>query len=80
MGAPRLPTGWNGQPVTMVVRRFVTAGVVLLVAGAVVLALADTTTAEAVAMALLGVGGVLVVSAAFYSIGRSEDEERARRR
>lgn len=64
----------------MVVRRFVTAGVVLLVAGAVVLALADTTTAEAVAMALLGVGGVLVVSAAFYSIGRSEDEERARRR
>ena len=64
----------------MVVRRFLTTGVVLLVAGAVVLALADTTTAEAVAMALLGVGGVLVVSAAFYSIGRSEDEERARRR
>lgn len=64
----------------MVVRRFLTAGVALLVAGAVVLALADTTTAEAVAMALLGVGGVLVVSAAFYSIGRSEDEERARRR
>ena len=32
------------------------------------------------ARALLGVGGVLVVSAAFYSIGRSEDEERARRR
>lgn len=64
----------------MVVRRFLTAGVVLLVAGAVVLALADTTTAEAVAMALLGVGGVVVVSAAFYTIGRSEDEERARRR
>jgi hypothetical protein len=64
----------------MVVRRFLTFGVVLLVAGAVVLALADTTTAEAVAMALLGVGGVLVVSAAFYAIGRSEDEERARRR
>ena len=64
----------------MVVRRFLTAGVVLLVAGAVVLALADTTTAEAVAMALLGVGGVLVVSAAFYTVGRSEDEERARRR
>ena len=45
----------------MAVRRFLTTGVVLLVAGAVVLALADTTTA-------------------FYSIGRSEDEERARRR
>ena len=65
---------------TMAVTRLVTAGIVLLVAGAIVLAVAGSTITEAVAMALLGVGGVLLVSAAFYAVGRSEDEERARRR
>ena len=64
----------------MAFRRLVILGIVLLVAGGVVLALAGGTTTEAVAMALLGVGGVLLVSAAFYNVGRSEDEERARRR
>jgi uncharacterized membrane protein len=63
----------------MAFRRLVIAGIVLLLAGAVLLALADATTTEAVAMALVGVGGVLLVSAAFYAVGRSEDEERARR-
>jgi hypothetical protein len=63
----------------MAFRRLVPTGIVLLVAGAIVLAVAGGTTAEAVAMVLLGVGGVLLVSAAFYAVGRSEDEERARR-
>jgi hypothetical protein len=64
----------------MAVKRLVAAGLVLLVAGAVVLAAASGTTSDAIAMALCGVGGVLLVCAAFYAVGRSEDADRAGRR
>jgi hypothetical protein len=51
----------------------------LLVAGAVVLGLVDQlTVAAAVGWALVGLGGIWAVSAAFYEIGRSEDRERER--
>jgi 4-hydroxybenzoate polyprenyltransferase len=59
-------------------RRFAPA-IVLILAGLVVLAIAgDDTTGDAAALALIGVGGVLGVAAAFFEIGASED--RARRR
>ena len=51
----------------------------LIAAGLVVLAFAgDDTAGDAVALALMGIGGVLGVAAAFFEIGASED--RARRR
>jgi hypothetical protein len=57
-------------------RRFVPA-VVLVLAGMVVLAVGgDAVAADAVALALMGVGGVLGVAAAFFEIGASEDRDR----
>jgi hypothetical protein len=57
-------------------RRFVPA-VVFVVAGMVVLAIGgDALVADAVALALMGIGGVLGVAAAFYEIGASEDRDR----
>ena len=62
----------------LLLRHFAPA-LVLIVAGFVVLAIAgDDTAGDAVAIALMGVGGVLGVAAAFFEIGASED--RARRR
>jgi hypothetical protein len=62
----------------MRLRRFVPS-LALIVAGLVVLAIVgDDTTGDAVAIGLMGVGGVLGVAAAFFEIGASED--RARRR
>ena len=49
----------------------------LIVAGLVVLAISgDSTTGDAIALGLMGVGGVLGVAAAFYEIGASEDRDR----
>jgi hypothetical protein len=57
-------------------RRFAPA-VVLLVAGLVVLAVGgDAVAADAIALALMGIGGVLGVAAAFFEIGASEDRDR----
>jgi hypothetical protein len=51
--------------------------VVLVVVGLVVLAIGgDAVAADAVALALVGVGGVLGVAAAFWEIGASEDRDR----
>jgi hypothetical protein len=62
----------------MRLRRFVPS-VALILAGLVVLAIVgDDTAGDAVAIGLMGVGGVLGVAAAFFEIGASED--RARRR
>jgi hypothetical protein len=61
-------------------RRFA-PGVLLVLAGLVVLlAGGDGVTATAVAIALVGLGGVLAVSAAFWEIGASEDRARRPRR
>jgi hypothetical protein len=57
-------------------RRFVPA-VVLVVAGMIVLAAGGGAVAtDAIALALMGVGGVLGVAAAFFEIGASEDRDR----
>ena len=57
-------------------RHFVPA-VVFIVAGLVVLAIAgDDTAGDAVALALVGIGGVLGVAAAFFEFGASEDRDR----
>ena len=62
----------------MRLRRFAPS-LALIVAGLVVLAIVgDDTAGGATAIALMGVGGVLGVAAAFFEIGASED--RARRR
>jgi hypothetical protein len=58
-------------------RLLLIAGGLLVAAVAVALA-ADGTAATAVALALLGFAGVLVTSAAFLAVGRSEDAQRAR--
>jgi hypothetical protein len=64
----------GGSPLRL--RHFAPA-LVLIVAGFVVLAVAGTDTAgDAVAIALMGVGGVLGVAAAFFEIGASEDRDR----
>jgi hypothetical protein len=62
------------RPLTL--RRFAPA-LALLLAGMVVLAIGgDAVAADAVALALMGVGGVLGVAAAFFEIGASEDRDR----
>lgn len=50
----------------------------LLVAAVVVLLVADGTTANAIALLVFGLAGVLAVSGVFYRIGRGEDEARRR--
>ena len=60
----------------MRLRRFATA-IALIVAGLVVLAISgDATAGDTIALALMGVGGVLGVAAAFFEIGASEDRDR----
>ena len=60
----------------LTLRRFVPA-LVLFVAGLVVLAVGgDDVTADAIALALLGVAGVLAVAVVFFEIGASEDRDR----
>ena len=51
---------------------------VLLVAGIALVVLSDALAADVAGIVLCGVAGVLAISAVFYAIGRSEDEERAR--
>jgi len=60
----------------MRLRRFAPS-LALIVAGLVVLAVAgDDTAGDAVALGLMGLGGVLGVAAAFFEIGASEDRDR----
>ena len=53
-------------------------GAAALIVAAVVLAAVGGGTADAVAIALAGVGFVLAVSLGFYEVGLSEDRERER--
>ena len=48
----------------------------LIVVGAAVAALFDSTVAQAFGIFLIGVGCVVAVSTVFWRIGRSEDRER----
>ena len=69
-----MPAPRRRRPLTL--RRFVPA-LVLFVAGLVVLAVGgDEVTADAVALGLLGIAGVLAVAAVFFEIGASEDRDR----
>ena len=69
-----MPAPRRRRPLTL--RRFVPA-LVLFVAGLVVLAVGgDDVTADAVALGLLGIAGVLAVAAVFFEIGASEDRDR----
>jgi len=69
-----MPAPRRRRPLTL--RRFVPA-LVLFVAGLVVLAVGgDDVTADAIALALLGVAGVLAVAVVFFEIGASEDRDR----
>jgi hypothetical protein len=57
-------------------RRFA-PGIALIVAGLIVVAVSGEGIAgDAIALALVGVGGVLAVAAAFWEIGSSEDRDR----
>jgi hypothetical protein len=54
-------------------------GLVLLVAGMIVAVLAgDTAAGGAAGMTAMGLGGIYLVSMAFYEIGLSEDRARDR--
>ena len=60
----------------MRLRRFAPS-VALILIGLVVLAFAGNgTTGDAIALAIMGIGGVLGVAAAFFAIGASEDRDR----
>jgi hypothetical protein len=59
-------------------RRFLPAFTLILLGLAALAIAGDDTAGDAIAIALIGVGGVLGVAAAFFEIGASED--RARRR
>lgn len=62
----------------MRLRRFLPPFALILVGLAVLAVAGDGTAGDAIALALMGIGGVLGVAAAFFEIGASED--RARRR
>ena len=60
--------------------RWLVAGTVACIAGcALLLALGGSDIATAAAIVLGGTAFVLVLSAVFYAVGRSEDRERAAR-
>ncbi|MDX6722147.1 MAG: hypothetical protein QOD73_551 [Solirubrobacteraceae bacterium] len=61
-------------------RRFLPCLLMVLAGLAVIVAGGDGVTPTAVAIALIGVGGVLGVAAAFWEIGASEDRARRPRR
>ncbi|HEU4973731.1 MAG TPA: hypothetical protein VFT50_01480 [Baekduia sp.] len=63
----------------MTPQRFVTAGLILLIGGCIVAAIATSTAGDAVGITLAGIGAVLLVAAAFLAIGLSEDRDRAKR-
>ena len=64
----------HGRPISL--RRFLPA-LALFVVGLVVLAVGgDTVTADAIAVALMGVAAVIAVAVVFFEIGDSEDRDR----
>jgi hypothetical protein len=65
------------RPTPRDVARHFAPGVALIVVGLIVLGASGGHTGwVAAAVLIAGIGGVLVVSAAFYEIGRSEDRDR----
>ena len=59
-------------------RALTIAAAVALLAAIVLGIVADDTTLDAIALTLGGCACVLAVCVAFYAVGRSEDQQRAR--
>jgi hypothetical protein len=67
----------QGRPTPRDVARHFAPGVALIVVGLIVLGASGGHTGwEAAGLLIAGIGGVLIVSAAFYEVGRSEDRDR----
>ena len=62
----------------LVPRPALAAALALLVAGLILFPLTDSATGDTIAFALVGLGGILLASLAFYVVGRSEDVARER--
>jgi uncharacterized membrane-anchored protein len=74
----RPDTGWR-RVMAKPVGTLVVIGVVLLLVGIVVSVAADASTVGlVVGLVGVGLGAVALISAVFYAVGRSEDEDRAR--
>jgi hypothetical protein len=58
--------------------RWYGSAALLVVAGTVVIIASDTVTAEAVSVALISLGLIVVMSLMFFEVGLSEDRARAR--
>ncbi len=61
-------------------RTWLAIGVVLLVAGTALSAIADDTVPAAIGFAAAGLGAVLLTGLLFYAVGRSEDRAREEER
>jgi hypothetical protein len=57
-------------------RRIALAGLVLLIAGVIIAVATAVVALRAAGLAVFGVGCVLLVAAAFFAVGQSEDHER----
>ena len=78
MGVRR--AGVSGMLCGMTPRRLVEAGIALLVLGIAVAWIGTSTALDAIGITLGGIGAVVLISAAFYAVGLSEDRERDRTR
>lgn len=58
--------------------RILVAALALLIAGIVVVAVADAVAVTAVGWGMAGVAGVVLISYAFLLVGESEDRDRLR--
>jgi hypothetical protein len=59
--------------------RLAVVSLVLVVVGCAIAAVGTATWLDAVGIAVAGVGGVGLVSSAFYAVGASEDRDREQR-
>jgi hypothetical protein len=59
--------------------RIAILSLVLVVIGCVIAAVGTATWLDAVGITVAGIGGVGLISAAFYAVGQAEDRDRERR-
>ncbi|WP_272472744.1 hypothetical protein [Baekduia alba] len=59
--------------------RLALLSVALIVIGCAIAAIGTATWLDAVGIMVAGVGGVGIVSSAFYAVGQAEDRDRERR-
>jgi MFS family permease len=63
------------RPITRADRAAIVVGALTAAAGAILLALASSTTVSVIGACLLGVAGVAFVSLVFLLVGESEDRD-----